>query len=101
VERCVASVRRLSSLLGLAALACLFNLRRLGKRASLFDTTSRPYPCLLSPTHQHILVCIIQILNDVQEAGGHAIASKVLLEGTPKNGVISLSEVNKCCMQPM
>jgi len=33
VEKCNVSVQRLSSLLGLAALACLFNSRRLGKMA--------------------------------------------------------------------
>jgi len=47
----------------------------------LFDTKSRPQPCLLSSIHQHILVCIIQILNDLQEAGGHAIALEVLPKG--------------------
>jgi len=60
----------------------------------LFDATSRPYPRLLSSIHQHILVCIIQILNDLQEAGGDAIALEVLLKGTPRNGVICLLEVS-------
>ncbi len=41
----------------------------------------------------------MQILNDHQEAGGHAIALEVLPKGTPRNGVIRLLEINKCCMQ--
>ena len=55
----------------------------------MFDTTSRPYPCLLSSIHQHILVCILQILNDLQEAGGHAIALEVCPKGSPRNGIRS------------
>ncbi len=68
----------------------------------------RGHPCL-TPRVGRTLACLVpststyssaSYLNDLKEAGRHAIALEVIQKGTPRNGVICLLEVNKCCMQP-
>eukprot|EP00983_Pelagomonas_calceolata_P063249 1147651-Pelagomonas_calceolata.AAC.1 len=56
--------------------------------------------CFLAAIHQDILIISIHAFYDSQQAHRHANALELSPKSFPKNCIVCLLEINKCCMQP-